>query len=68
MYLDFLVEVPKVGGKITMKPKGKAVYVNYELGREYDADKKYNVPKRVIIGNLKSRRFIPRIMTEQVPA
>ena len=52
MYLDFLVEVPSEKGKITTKPKGDAVYVNYELGREYDPDKKYNVPKRVTIGKL----------------
>ena len=52
MYLDFLVEVPSEKGKITTKPKGDAIYVNYELGREYDPDKKYNVPKRVTIGKL----------------
>lgn len=52
MYLDFLVSVPDVKGKITHKPKGDAIYVNYEYGREYDKDKKYNVPKRAIIGKL----------------
>ena len=52
MYLDFLVEVPNEKGKITLKPKGDSVYVNYELGREYDKDKKYNVPRRVTIGKL----------------
>ena len=52
MYLDFLVEVPSGKGKITTKPKGDAIYVNYELGREYDPDKKYNVPKRVTIEKL----------------
>ena len=52
MYLDFLVEVPKVEGKITTKPKGNSTYVNYELGREYKPGKKYNVPKRVAIGKL----------------
>lgn len=52
MYLDFLVAIPSEKGKITTKPKGNAVYVNYELGREYDRDKKYNVPKRVTIGKL----------------
>ena len=52
MYLDFLVAVPNVKGKITHKPKGDAIYVNYEYGREYDREKKYNVPKRVIIGKL----------------
>lgn len=52
MYLDFLVSIPDEKGKITIKPKGDAVYVNYELGREYNKDKKYNVPKRVTIGKL----------------
>lgn len=52
MYLDFLVEIPDVKGKITRKPKGDAVYINYEYGREYDRDRKYNIPKRVIIGKL----------------
>ena len=52
MYLDFLVEIPNLKGKITTKPKGDAIYVNYELGRTYDPDKKYNVPKRVTIGKL----------------
>ena len=52
MYLDFLVAIPNEKGKITTKPKGNAVYVNYELGREYNKNKKYNVPKRVTIGKL----------------
>lgn len=52
MYLDFLVAVPAEKGKITLKPKGGSVYVNYEVGREYDKSKKYNVPKRVTIGKL----------------
>ncbi len=50
MYLDFLVEIPAAEGKITTKPKGNSVYVNYEIGRDYNPDKKYNVPKRVTIG------------------
>ena len=52
MYLDFLVDIPAVKGKITRKPKGNAVYINYEYGREYDSIRKFNVPKRVIIGKL----------------
>lgn len=52
MYLDFLVEIPNIKGKITKKTKGNSVYVNYELGRVYDSEKKYNVPKRVTIGKL----------------
>ncbi len=52
MYLDFLVIVPSVQGKITTKEKGEAVYVNYEVGREYYPDRKYTIPKRVTIGKL----------------
>ncbi len=52
MYLDFLVEVPDVQGKITTKVKGDAIYVNYEVGREYYPDRKYTIPKRVTIGKL----------------
>ena len=50
MYLDFLVSIPEEKGKITHKPKGNAVYINYELDREYDADRRFNIPKRVTIG------------------
>ena len=46
MYLDFFVEIPDVKGKITTKKKGSSVYVNYEIGRDYDPEKKYNVPRR----------------------
>lgn len=52
MYLDFLVEVPDVQGKITTKKKGNAVYVNYEIGRKYYKDRKYTIPERVTIGKL----------------
>ena len=31
MYLDFLVSVPDAKGKITHKPKGDAIYVNYTI-------------------------------------
>ena len=52
MYLDFLVEVPDEKGKITKKKKGDAIYVSYEVGREYYSDRQYTIPKRVIIGKL----------------
>ena len=52
MYLDFLVKVPNVQGKVTRKKKGSAVYINYEVGREYFPERKYTIPKRVIIGKL----------------
>jgi transposase len=50
MYLDILVKVPDVPGKITDKVKGKTVYVDYEYERNYIPEKKYNVPKRATIG------------------
>ena len=50
MYLDFLVEVPKVAGKITRKTKNGITYINYEYGREYDPERRFNIPKRVTIG------------------
>ena len=52
MYLDFLVPIPNVKGKITRKVKGNATYVNYEYDRVYNAEKKFNVPKRATIGKV----------------
>ncbi|MBQ1900015.1 MAG: transposase [Erysipelotrichaceae bacterium] len=51
-YLDFLFEEPDEKGKITTKKKGDAIYVNYEVGREYYPDRQYTIPKRVTIGKL----------------
>jgi len=50
MYLDFLIKIPEVSGKITRKSKGDAVYIDYEYERIYNSEKKYNVPRRVTIG------------------
>lgn len=50
MYLDFLVDIPSVPGKITRKTKNGITYINYEYGRDYDPDRKFNIPKRVTIG------------------
>lgn len=52
MYYDFTVKIPDVPGKIVLKKKGDAVYVQYEYDRVYDADRKFNVPKRAIIGKV----------------
>jgi transposase len=52
MYLDFLVEVPDVPGKITMKKRGKTTHVDYEYDREYLPERKYTIPRRVAIGKL----------------
>ncbi len=52
MYYDFTVAIPEVPGKIVLKKKGDSVYVLYEYGRVYDAVKKFNIPKRAIIGKV----------------
>ena len=52
MYLDFLVDIPSVEGKITNRSKGNSTYVNYEIDRVYNPENGYNVPKRVTIGKL----------------
>ena len=44
------VKIPEAPGKITMTKIGEAHYVKYQTGREYDAERKYNIPKRVVIG------------------
>jgi hypothetical protein len=48
MYLDYLVDVPEVKGKITFRSKGNARYVYYEYDRIYDPDKKYTTVKILI--------------------
>ena len=50
MYLDVLVKIPDEKGKITRKKKGNAIYINYEYGRQYDPDRKFNIPQRATIG------------------
>lgn len=52
MYLDFLVKVPTVKGKITRRKKSNVVYIEYESDRVYDPSRKYTFPKRVTIGKL----------------
>lgn len=52
MYLDFLVKVPTVKGKITRRKKSNVVYIEYEHDRVYDPSRKYTFPKRVTIGKL----------------
>ena len=52
MYLDFLVKVPTVKGKITRRKKLNVVYIEYEYDRVYDSSRKYTFPKRVTIGKL----------------
>lgn len=52
MYLDFLVKIPFVQGKITRRKKKDAVYIEYEYDRIYDPVRQYTFPKRVTIGKL----------------
>lgn len=52
MYLDFLVKVPTVKGKITRRKKSNVVYIEYEYDRVYDPSRKYTFLKRVTIGKL----------------
>ena len=52
MYLDYLVDIPEVKGKITFRSKGNARYVYYECNRNYDPAKKYTTVKRVTIGKV----------------
>ena len=48
--LNNVVPVPKAPGKIIYRRINDTVYVEYETGRTYDPDRKYNKPERVRIG------------------
>ena len=50
MYMNRPAMIPDVRGKISYKKYGETRYVQYETGRRYDPDRKYNLPERVIIG------------------
>lgn len=50
MYLDFLVKIPNVQGKITFRKKAETEYVYYEYDRIYDKASQKTNPKRVTIG------------------
>ena len=50
MYLDTVVKIPDVQGKITCRSKKGTTYVEYEYDREYLPDRKYTIPKRKTIG------------------
>ncbi len=50
MYLDFLVDIPDVPGKITFRRKKDVEYVYYEYAREYNKETKMTKPKRATIG------------------
>jgi len=57
MYLDFLVKIPDISGKITYRSKARTDYVYYEYGREYDKLTKKTNPKRATIGKRSKEDF-----------
>lgn len=52
MYFNTTVEIPKMKGKILAKKKGSATYILYQYGSEYNSEKRYAVPQRVIVGKV----------------
>lgn len=50
MYLDFLVQVPDVPGKIVRKRIKDNIYIDFEYERIYDQLRRFNIPKRTTIG------------------
>jgi transposase len=52
MYHDFTIEIPDIKGKITFKKKGESSFVLFEYQRVYDPLRKFNIPKRSIIGKV----------------
>jgi transposase len=55
MYHDFTIGIPDVTGKITVKKKGGSSFVLFEYGRVYDPIRKFNIPKRAIIGKVSDK-------------
>ena len=47
-----LVKIPQIKGKITIKKVHEKKYVYFEYARVYRPDKKYNIPRRVMIGRV----------------
>ena len=50
MYLDAMVKIPEVPGKITYRTKGDTTYVEYEYGRVYDKERQFTIANRKTIG------------------
>jgi hypothetical protein len=57
MYLDFLVRIPEVKGKITYRKRDDSCYVYYEYDRVYDPSQKYTNVKRAMIGKQSKADF-----------
>ena len=51
MYLNVAVPIPD-DNKVITKKVNDTEYVYYEVGRKYNSEKKYNVPKRKCIGKV----------------
>ena len=62
MYLDFTVPIPDLPGKIGRFKKGNTTYIRYVAGRQYHADRKYNIPNHKIIG-----KAIPADPSQMIP-
>jgi len=54
MYVDSLVTIPDIPGKIVRKRVKKAIYIDYEYDRSYDPVRQFNIPKRTTIGKQSS--------------
>ncbi len=52
MYLDFLVKIPDVIGKMTRRKKGDSIYIEYAYNRVYHPKKQYTTVSRATIGKL----------------
>ena len=52
MYYDFTVKIPSIKGKVTKRKIGNILYVYLEVSRVYDPKRKFNIPKRVVIGKV----------------
>ena len=65
MYLDALVRVPQVKGKITFRTKGNTTYVEFENERVYLPEKKYTV--EVTVTGLYSPNDKATILSVTVP-
>jgi len=50
LYLDAMVKVPDIPGKITYRTKGNTTYVEYEYGRVYDKERQFTIANRKTIG------------------
>lgn len=50
MYLNCLVDIPDVPGKLVFQKKKDTTYVYYEIDRTYDPERQNTTPKRVTIG------------------